>query len=135
MSSNYDIVTFPHANIISNVKHFHLYYITIVYTQHLLFQNPGFIFKNRPSTYAIDIINSPNFSVSCYSGLTLNKFPLPSPISNSPSIITTKSIHHTGSKVTPHLISDIFTSTMNINIQPQYQPNAYTHTHIRKLMV
>ena len=39
------IVTFPHANIISNVKHVHLFYIIIVYTPQLLFLNPGFILK------------------------------------------------------------------------------------------
>ena len=55
-------------------------------------------------------------------------------MSYSPSIMTSKSIHNTSAKVTPHLTSYISTSTLTINIQPHHQPNDNTTIHIPKIM-
>ena len=66
------IVIFSHANIISNVKHVYLYYITIIYTPHILFLNPDFILKKPIPAYSIAIFNAPNSSLSCHSCLILN---------------------------------------------------------------
>ena len=108
----FTMFTFPHANIISNVKY--VYKTSILhyncFTPHLLFINPGFILKKTPLAYAIAIFNSSNFSYTFSSCITLNKFPSsnykttpPSPMSYPPSITTAKSIHHTGAKVSLHI--------------------------------
>ena len=141
MSSNYSHCNLPSCE----------YYLKCKKCQSILYYNclyPAYIIskscfhsKNPPPAFNIAIFNSSNFSFSCSSCLTLYKFPStnhtttpPITMSYSPSIITTKSIHHTSAKVMPHLISDISNSTTTINIQPQHQPNANTPIHIPKLM-